>query len=425
MDTGSTAWVLVSSALVLLMTPGLAFFYGGLVREKQVINTIKMSFIALGVVAIEWAVIGYSLAFSEGTSLLGGLDFVGLSGVGVEPEPAYSTQIPHLAFMAFQMMFAIITPALISGAVVGRMRFRAYTLFILLWSLVVYSPLAHWVWGPGGFIRELGVLDFAGGTVVHVSAGVAALVAALMVGSGRRKGHERPHNVPLVILGASLLWFGWFGFNAGSALAADGLAALALVTTMLAAAAAVVTWVTVQTLLESRPTATGASIAAVVGLVAITPAAGFVTPMSAIAIGALGALASYAALALLRSTGLDDTLDVFACHGVGGIVCSVLTGVFATTSVNPNGADGLLYGGPELVLRQLVGVGAAALWAALGTAGVLFVVARVAGLRTSAEVESVGIDVVEHAEHAYVHDTLIGASGDRFRPVSRPIAVGG
>jgi Amt family ammonium transporter len=424
MDTGNTAWVLVSIAMVLLMTPGLAFFYGGLVREKQVINTIKMSFIALAVVAVEWAVVGYSLAFSKGSGFLGGLGFLGLSGVGMEPDPTFSADIPHLAFMAFQMMFAIITPALISGAVVGRMRFRSYMLFILLWSVAVYCPIAHWVWGPGGFIRELGVLDFAGGTVVHVSAGISALVAALMVGARRRSGSERPHNVPLVVLGASLLWFGWFGFNAGSALAADGLAAMAVVTTMLAAAAAVVTWVVVDMVRGSRPSAIGASIAAVVGLVAITPAAGFVTPMAALAIGALGALASYAALVLLRRTGLDDTLDVFACHGVGGIVGSLLTGVFATTAVNPGGADGLLYGGPELLLKQLAGVGAAALWAALGTAGVLLVVQRIAGLRASSEVDSVGIDVVEHAEHAYVHDTLIGASGERPGPVLRPIAVG-
>jgi Amt family ammonium transporter len=406
------------------MTPGLAFFYGGLVREKQVVNTIKMSFIALGVVAIEWAVIGYSLAFSEGSPFLGGLGFLGLSGVGVEPDAAFSADIPHLAFMAFQMMFAVITPALISGAVVGRMRFRAYSLFILLWSLVVYCPIAHWVWGPGGFIGELGVLDFAGGTVVHVSAGISALVAALMVGAGRRTGAERPHNVPLVMLGASLLWFGWFGFNAGSALAADGIAALAVVTTMLAAAAAVATWVGAEMIFKSRPTATGAAIAAVVGLVAITPAAGFVTPMAAIAIGAIGAATSYAALELLRGSGVDDTLDVFACHGVGGIVGSVLTGVFATTSVNPGGADGLLYGGPELVLMQILGVGVAGLWAALGTAGCLQIVARVTGLRASSEVEKIGIDVVEHAEHAYVHDTLIGSAGERVRPLARPVAVG-
>jgi Amt family ammonium transporter len=341
----------------------------------------------------------------------------------MDPDPAFSADIPHLAFMAFQMMFAIITPALISGAVVGRMRFRSYMLFILLWSVAVYCPIAHWVWGPGGFIRELGVLDFAGGTVVHVSAGISALVAALMVGARRRTGSERPHNVPLVVLGASLLWFGWFGFNAGSALAADGLAALALVTTMLAAAAAVVTWVAVEMVRNSRPTATGASIAAVVGLVAITPAAGFVTPMAALAIGALGALASYLALELLRGTGLDDTLDVFACHGVGGIVGSLLTGVFATTAVNAGGADGLLYGGADLVLKQFVGVGVAVLWAALGTAGALFAVSRIVGLRTSPEVDSVGIDVVEHAEHAYVHDTLIGAAGELFRPAPRPIAV--
>jgi len=411
MNSGSTAWVLVSIALVLLMTPGLAFFYGGLVRERHVLNTMKMSFIALGVIAIEWAVIGYSLAFAPGNGFIGGLGFVGLRGVTMEPSAVYGSQVPHLAFMAFQMMFAIITPALISGAVVGRMKFRAYVLFIGLWGLVVYAPIAHWVWGAGGWIAAMGALDFAGGTVVHVSAGISALIAALYLGprivaeepDGKA---DRPHNVPFVVLGASLLWFGWFGFNAGSALAADGLAALALVTTMLAAAAAVVTWVALEMLHRDKPTATGVAIAAVVGLVAVTPAAGFVSPMSAVAIGLVAALSCFTAMRVIERTGLDDTLDVFACHGVGGIVGSVLTSVFASAAVNPGGADGLLHGQALLVSVQLLSVMAAVVWAAAGTAGILFVVRSLVGLRASASSESVGIDYVEHAERAYVRDSI-------------------
>jgi Amt family ammonium transporter len=411
MNSASTAWVLVSIAFVLLMTPGLAFFYGGLVREKHVINTIKMSFIALGVIALEWAIIGYSLAFAPGGAVIGGLEFLGLRGVTTEPSATYGSEIPHMAFMAFQMMFAIITPALISGAVVGRMKFRAYILFIALWGLVVYAPIAHWVWGDGGWIGGLGALDFAGGTVVHVSAGISALVAALYLGP--RNGtdesdakSEQPHNVPFVVLGASLLWFGWFGFNAGSALAADGIAALALVTTMLAAAAAVVTWVALEMIRRDKPTATGSSIAAVVGLVAVTPAAGFVTPIAAIAIGVVAALSCFAAMRLIERTGLDDTLDVFACHGVGGIVGSILTGVFASTAVNPGGADGLLAGNPLLVTVQMISVLAAAVWAAVGTTGILFVVRLIVGLRTSSKSEQLGMDYMEHAERAYVRDSI-------------------
>lgn len=410
MDSSSTAWVLISTALVLLMTPGLAFFYGGLVRPRNVVNTMKMSFIALGVIALAWATLGYSLAFAPGNSWIGGLEYVGLLGVGAAPEPAFSDGIPHVAFMAFQMMFAIITPALISGAVVGRMKFKAYTLFILLWSLIVYAPLAHWVWGPGGWIGELGALDFAGGTVVHVSAGVAALVAALILGP-RRGAHrphgERPHNVPFVILGASLLWFGWFGFNAGSALAADGLAAIALVNTMLAASAAVVAWVVLEMRRGGRPTATGASIGAVVGLVAVTPAAGFVAPMSAVAIGGLGAAASFAAMRWLSGSRVDDTLDVFACHGIGGIVGSLLTGVFSSTAINPGGAPGLLAGNFELLGAQLLSVLVAALFAGVGTAGILYLVQALVGLRAPSEVEDSGIDVAEHAEDAYAFDTAL------------------
>ncbi len=410
MDTGSTAWLLTSIALVLLMTPGLAFFYCGLVRERQVVNTIKMSFVALGIIAVEWAAVGYSLAFAEGSSLLGGLGWLGLDGVDGNPNPLYSEDIPHIAFMAFQMMFAIITPALISGAVVGRMKFKAYVLFILFWGLLVYNPLAHWVWGPGGWIGALGALDFAGGTVVHVSAGVSALVAALVLGPrGVEKGteHGGPHNVPFVVLGASLLWFGWFGFNGGSALAADGLAAHAVVTTMLGASGAVVTWIGLEMSFTGRATATGSSIGAVVGLVAITPGAGFVPALAAIVIGALGASVSYATLAVLSRTRLDDTLDVFACHGMGGIVGSLLTGVFASASVNPGIADGLMYGNPGLMLPQTVGVLAAGLFAAVGTAGILYVLNATVGLRTSRFADEYGIDLLEHAERAYVRDGTV------------------
>ena len=410
MNTGSTAWVLMSTALVLLMTPGLAFFYGGLVRAANVINTIKMSFIALGLVAIEWALMGYSLAFAPGSGVLGSAEWFGLVGVGVDPVAAYAPEVPHLAFMAFQMMFAVITPALISGAVVGRMKFRAYIVFALGWAIVVYNPVAHWVWGVGGWIRELGALDFAGGTVVHVTAGVSALVAALILGPRRRepgkKSHERPHNIPMVVLGASLLWFGWFGFNAGSALSANGIAALAVVTTMLGGAAAVATWVMIELARAGRPTATGASVAAVVGLVAITPGAGFVSPLSAILIGAIAAACCYAAVALIkRNTRLDDALDVFACHGVGGMVGSLLTGVFASKAINPAGADGLLSGNFGLLGVQAIAVLAAALYAAAGTAVILVLVRRAVGLRVPSAAVATGLDAVEHAERAYAWDT--------------------
>jgi len=400
LNTGDTAWSLICTGLVLLMTPGLAFFYGGLVREKNAINTMKMSFSALGLVAVGWALVGYSMAFGPGGWLIGGLSWFGLEGVGEAPNPSYGPTIPHLVFMAFQMMFAIITPALISGAVVGRMRFKAYAAFIVLWGLIVYNPLARWVWSTEGWIAKLGAIDFAGGTVVHVSAGVSALVAALILGP-RRRSHSRPHNVPFVILGASLLWFGWFGFNAGSALGANGVAALAVVTTMLSAAAAVVTWIGTDLLRKRKPTVVGASIAAVVGLVAVTPAAGFVTPLAAMLIGLIATLVSYFAIEFIKGLGVDDTLDVFACHGLGGMTGALLTGVFATTSVNPAGKDGLLYGNPSLLGAQAIGVLAAAVLAAAGTATILFVLKRVMALRASPEAEEIGIDVTEHDETAY------------------------
>ena len=418
MDAGDTAWLLTSCALVLLMTPGLAFFYGGLVPERAVLNTMKMCFIALGVIALQWSLVGYSLAFSPGSAWLGSLAWAGLDGVGPEPSPEYAPTAPHLSFMAFQMMFAIITPALISGAVVGRMRFKAYAMFIVLWAFLVYDPLAHWVWGSGGWIRELGALDFAGGTVVHISSGISALVAAVVIGprarpaaaAEHRGGDEPapagPHNVPFVLLGAALLWFGWFGFNAGSSLAADGLAALAFVTTMLSSASAVVALVASDIIRGDKPSAVRVAIAAVVGLVAITPAAGFVTPMAALAIGAIAVIISDRAMKLFRRklTRLDDTLDVFACHGIGGIVGALLTGVFATTRVNPAGADGLLYGNPRLLLLQLLGVAASAALAAAGTAVILHAMKMFMALRPSAEQEVLGIDASEHGEAGYVMD---------------------
>ncbi|MCA8953186.1 MAG: ammonium transporter [Planctomycetes bacterium] len=401
-DSGNTAWVLVSTALVLLMTPGLAFFYGGLVRSSQVLNTIKMSFVSLGVGSVLWALLGYSLAFGSGNCLIGGFEWLGLQGVGATPNPDYGETVPHLGFVVFQMMFAVITPAIISGAVVGRMRFKAYTLFIALWMLVVYAPLAHWVWGPQGWIADLGAIDFAGGTVVHVSAGVAALVAAGFVGRRQQPSEgEAAHNVPLVVLGAALLWFGWFGFNAGSALAADGIAALAVITTMLGAAAAVATWMVLDMWHLGKPSITGAAIGAVVGLVAITPGAGFVSPLAAVCIGALASVASYVAIAMMRSTRVDDALDVFACHGIGGAVGALLTGVFATKAANPDGADGLLTGNFDLMLAQGVSVVAAAAFAAAGTALVLVVTRAVTPLRVDDDVELAGIDVFEHNERAY------------------------
>jgi Amt family ammonium transporter len=401
-NTGDTAWVLTSAALVLLMTPGLAFFYGGLVRKQNMLNTLMMSYIAMGIIAIEWALVGYSFAFAPGNAWLGGLDFVGLQGVGSEPLDGQT--IPHSVFMVFQMMFAVITPALISGAIVGRMKFLAYVIFITLWGLLVYNPLCHWVWGPGGWIGAHGALDFAGGTVVHVSAGVSALVAAVILGP--RKGYPTrpmiPHHVPFVMMGAGLLWFGWFGFNAGSALGANGLAGTAFVTTNLAAAAAMVTWAMLEWFRSGKPTAVGVATGAVVGLVTITPAAGFVTPMGALAMGTIGSVISYITIQLFSRTRLDDSLDVFACHGMGGITGSILTALFATTAVNADGANGLFYGNAGLLWPQVAGTLAAATLAATATAVILLGLKATIGLRPEEDDEQQGLDVTEHAEEAYL-----------------------
>ncbi len=389
-----TAWLLVSTALVLLMTPGLGFFYGGLVRSKNILNTLMMSYAAIGVVGILWALFGYSLAFAPGSALVGGLDYMFLRNVGL--DGAY----PHLLFMAFQGTFAIITAALISGAVVERMRFGPYLAFIAIWSLVVYAPVAHWVWG-GGWIAELGALDFAGGTVVHINAGIAAVVGALVVGARKDFGRQAllPHNVTYVLLGAALLWFGWFGFNGGSALAADGTAALAFVNTLLAPAATLVVWMLLDSTRTRKITAVGAATAIVVGLVAITPAAGFIGPMSSIALGAIAAFPSYFMILWRSRSRLDDSLDVFAAHGTGGIVGALLTGVFAQAVWG--GTDGALFGNAGLMVTQAIGIIAAAGYSAVGTFAILKVISLFAELRRPAQEEGMGLDVVLHGEEGY------------------------
>ena len=401
MNQADTAWMLVATALVLLMTPALAFFYGGLVRSKNALNTMMMSFIALGFVGIVWAVIGYSLAFAAGNSMLGDASHVFLRGVGLEAQGT----IPHLLFMCYQGTFAIITAALISGAIVERMRFSAYVAFITLWSLVVYSPIAHWVWG-GGWLAKMGALDFAGGTVVHVNAGVAALVAALVVGKRRDYPSSGllPHNVPFTLLGAGLLWFGWFGFNAGSALAANGIAALAFTATMLAPAGTLVVWTLLDVFRSRKPTAVGCATAIVVGLVAITPAAGFVGPMSAIALGAIAAVPSYFGLIWRARTSMDDSLDVVAAHGLGGTVGALLTGVFAQKAFN-GVADGLFFGNPGQLAIQATAVAAAIVYSGGVSFLLLKAIALVVPLRTEASDEDAGLDLMQHGEEAYVQSS--------------------
>jgi ammonium transporter, Amt family len=397
-NPADTAWMLISTALVLLMTPALAFFYGGLVRNKNSLNTMMMSFVALGVVGVTWAVAGYSLAFGDGTPLLGGLSYLGLNGVATEAKGT----IPHVLFMAYQGTFAIITAALISGAVVERMRFGPYVVFIALWTLLVYAPVAHWVWG-GGWLMTRGVLDFAGGTVVHINAGVSALVAALVLGARKDYGRQAvlPHNVPFTLLGAGLLWFGWFGFNGGSALAANQLAALAFANTLLAPMSSLVVWSLLDYSRTGRATAVGAATGIVVGLVAVTPAAGFVSPAGALILGGLAALPSYFAISLRSRTRIDDSLDVFAGHGVGGLTGALLTGVFAQKLWNPAGNDGLLFGNPGQLALQALGCLSSAAYAAVMTFVILKALALVVPLRALPRVEGVGMDVSQHGEEAY------------------------
>jgi Amt family ammonium transporter len=390
--------MLISTALVLLMTPALAFFYGGLVRNKNSLNTMMMSFVSLGVVGVAWAVAGYSLAFTDGSPWLGGLSQVGLNGVGTEAKGT----IPHVLFMAYQGTFAIITAALISGAVVERMRFGPYVLFIALWTLLVYAPMAHWVWG-GGWLMTRGVLDFAGGTVVHVNAGVSALVAALVLGPRKDYGRQAvlPHNVPFTLLGAGLLWFGWFGFNGGSALAANELAGLAFANTLLAPMTTLVVWTLLDYTRTGRATAVGAATGIVVGLVAVTPAAGFISPAGALILGGIAALPSYFAISLRSRTRIDDSLDVFAGHGVGGLTGALLTGIFAQKLWNPAGSDGLLFGNPGQLALQTLGCLSSATYAGLMTFLILKALGLVVSLRALPRTEGVGMDVSQHGEEAY------------------------
>jgi ammonium transporter, Amt family len=404
-DSGDTSFILLSTALVMLMTPGLALFYGGMVRKKNVLSTIMQSFIIIALISIQWVVVGYSLAFGpDHAGIIGGLDWLALAGVGQEPNPDYAATIPALSFMAFQLMFAIITPALITGSIAERMRFPAFLAFILLWATFIYDPLAHWVWGVGGFLRTLGALDFAGGTVVHISSGISGLVAALVL--GKRKGHGSepmaPHHLPMTILGAGLLWFGWFGFNAGSALGANGLAAIALVTTNTSAAAAALSWVFVEWLHRGKPTVLGAVSGAVAGLVAITPGAGFVTVLSSIAIGLVGGALCYLAVSILKAKlGYDDALDAFGCHGIGGIWGALATGIFATKAVNPAGVDGLLYGNSAQLGIQGIGVLVTILFAGVATFVILKLISLVLKLRASVDEEENGLDLSLHGEQAY------------------------
>jgi len=403
-NAGDTAWMLVATALVMLMTPGLAFFYGGLVRRKNVLSTIMHSLFILALISVTWVLWGYSLAFGPDTGLgiIGGLDWIGLEGVSAAPSPIYAPTIPHYAFMAFQMMFAIITPALITGAFAERKRFKAFVLFSVAWSTLVYAPIAHWVWSPDGWLYGLGVLDFAGGTVVHLSSGISALVAALMV--GRRIGVIRetePHDVTMTVLGAGLLWFGWFGFNAGSALAANGIAALALVTTNTAAAMAALTWVTISWLHKGSPSVLGAALGAVAGLVAITPAAGYVSPAGAILIGGGVAVVCYGAAQLRIRSRVDDALDVFAVHGVGGAFGALATGVFASVAVNAAGHDGALAGNLGQLAVQALAVVAVAVYSAGATALILLVVNAAVRIRVPSAAEEAGLDMAQHGEIAY------------------------
>ncbi|MFH1046094.1 MAG: ammonium transporter [Candidatus Omnitrophota bacterium] len=403
-NSGDTAWVLISSALVMLMTPGLAFFYGGMVRRKNILGILMQCFIVLCALSLQWVLFGYSLSFAPGNGFIGGLQWAGLKGVGLEPYPDYAATIPHQAFMIFQAMFAIITPALIIGAFAERMKFSAFLLFTLLWATLVYDPLCHWVWGVGGFLRNLGALDFAGGTVVHINAGIAALVTALVI--GKRKDFDKytppPHNLPFVVLGTGLLWFGWFGFNAGSALAANGLAVNAFVVTNTSAAAAGLSWALIEWLRNGKPTMFGTASGAVAGLVAITPAAGFVGVIPAMIIGMLVSVFCFAAVSIIKPKfGYDDSLDAFGVHCVGGIWGALATGLFASKLINSAGADGLFLGNPKQFLVQLIAVLVTIVYTAVVTFIIYKVVDVLVGVRVGIKDELMGLDLTQHHERAY------------------------
>ncbi len=405
-DTGDTAWVLTSSALVLAMTaPGLALFYGGMVREKNALGTIMQSFIILCLISVQWVLWGYSLSFGPDKGhIIGGLEWLGLSGVAMDqPNVDYAATIPHQAYMIFQAMFAVITVALITGAFAERMKFSSFLVFSLLWATFIYDPLAHWVWGVGGWVRNLGALDFAGGTVVHISSGVSALACALVLGKRRGYGkeHMAPHNLPMTVLGASMLWFGWFGFNAGSAVTAGALATSAFVVTNTATAAAALAWMVAEWIYRGKPTVLGAASGAVAGLVAITPASGFVGPLSSIIIGAGAGVLCYVAVMVKSRLGYDDSLDAFGVHGIGGTWGALATGLFASKLINSGGADGLFFGNPGQVWIQFVAVLASWALAFFGTLVILKIIDWTMGLRVSDEDEQVGLDLSQHEERAY------------------------
>ena len=404
MNTGDTAWVLMSTGLVMLMTPGLAFFYGGMVRRKNVLGVLMQCFTILCVLSLQWVLFGYSLAFAPGNSFIGGLGWIGLNGVGFEPFKDYAPTIPHQAFMIFQAMFAVITPALIVGAFAERMKFSAFLLFTVLWATLVYDPIAHMVWGVGGWLKDLGALDFAGGTVVHINAGIAALATALFI--GRRKGYNHkpipPHNLPHVVLGTALLWFGWFGFNAGSALAANGLAVNAFVVTNTAAAAAGLTWAFIEWIHNGKPTIFGTATGVVAGLVAITPAAGFVGALPAIVIGVFVSIFCFLMVAVVKPwLGYDDSLDAFGVHGIGGMWGALATGLFASKLVNPDGANGLFFGNSKQFLIQAAAVGVTIVYSFCATLILYKIVDWIVGMRVTEKDEIMGLDLTQHNENAY------------------------
>ena len=403
-NPGDTAFIMVAAALVLLMTPGLAIFYAGMVRGKNVLGTIMHSFIMIGLVSLEWVYIGYSMSFGPDIGgFIGNLSWLGLKGVGAAPNPDYAPTIPQTVFMIYQCMFAVITPALITGAFAERMKFKAFLVFSLLWAILVYNPVCHWIWGAGGWLKARGVLDFAGGLVVHLTSGVAALVAAIVI--GKRKGYGResfvPHNLPMTLIGTGLLWFGWFGFNGGSALAADGIAAGAFVATHLAGMTAMMVWVAVEWFHTGKPTTLGAASGAIAGLATITPASGFVSPNAAVIIGIMAGVICYCAVLAKSRLGYDDSLDVVGIHGVGGLMGTIALGIFASKAINPGGADGLLNGNPAFLGTQLFGIAAVLIYTLVVSFVILKLVDVTIGLRLSVEDEVQGLDLSEHSETAY------------------------
>lgn len=403
-DTGDTAFILLSAALVMLMTPGLAMFYGGMVRRKNVLGTIMHSFVAIALVSVQWVLIGYTLSFGPDINgIIGNLSWIGLRGVGIDPNPDYAATIPHIAFMIYQAMFAVITPALIAGAFAERIKFSAFLIFTLLWTTFVYDPVAHWVWGSGGWLKNIGTLDFAGGIVVHITSGISAFAAALLI--GRRKGYLRepmpPHNLPMTVLGAGLLWFGWFGFNAGSALSSGGLSAMAFVATHIAAVSATLIWVIIEWLHRGKPTMFGAATGSIAGLATITPASGFVGPMPALVIGLLAGAVCYAALNMKGKLGYDDSLDAFGVHGVGGILGTLGAGLFAEKMLNPSGADGLFFGNPHQLTVQIMAIVVVAVYSFVISLTLLKLIDWTIGLRVTEEEEMMGLDLSQHEESGY------------------------